>query len=130
MPKRTSSNQFPLFDGGDTSFARTFETKDERDFKREQKRKHARYAENPVPATGPCCFRCRHWRPAQDGEAFGHCVHILIVAEPVWTLFHKGDVVTSQQVKEFGLVADFMRVNGGGGDNCSAFVPREEAVAA
>lgn len=127
MPKTPPQPRFAFAETTDDVARKTYKTADEKEYIRETRRKKIRVDDQPIPASGSCCHRCRNYRPAMEGEDYGLCRQLGVVIERT-AHYEKGDVV--DRLANRDVVSDFLHCKPWAGQGCSAYVDLAESVAA
>ena len=112
----------------DDVWRKTFQSEDEKQFAKEQARRRAPKVKTfPVPETGACCDRCRHFRRPTAEDAFGECGFLVITLVPYGSV-EKGTILSARERPE--IEADPLRCKPWAGQGCSAFTAISMEVAA
>lgn len=69
----------------------TRKSADERAWERERRARSKKTQSAPIPDSGPCCGRCRHWRKPLDAKtAYGECRIRVVTTARVPNVIEKG----------------------------------------
>lgn len=100
---------------------KTFQTPDEKTFKKERKRK-VKVGAQPIPAEGSCCDRCQHYQHADRTEEFGICRKLGVTNVTALPHLDRNVIVDAEDAwKRFRVTTDPLRCKPWAGQGCSGF---------